>query len=226
MRELSVFSGAGGASGAVSFWVGKRSDMSNLTNTARRSLPQESKTESSMMHQSSAISEFSLVKGTPTAIKAWLISLQRDSHANRSASPVNVMAVPMSATCGPKRLKPYAELDRHSRCWRTFQACLFTTTFKPFSGTWSRQGLMQDGKLYPLDNAGPHLEEKDYGFSAGTLSASDWIRLRLPQKAILASTYGASRSSFVTWAWKHLERRPVPVDYETLMMWPIGASAL
>ena len=55
------------------------SDMSNTTITAKESSGNGLTMESSTKRQYSAISEHSSVKGTPKAIREWLMSLQQDS---------------------------------------------------------------------------------------------------------------------------------------------------
>ena len=75
-----------GESTAQSCLDGKRSAMSSGKATRKKSLPKESKMESSTAPQSSAMSEHSSVKGTPEHIAEWLKSLAVDSHASPSQS--------------------------------------------------------------------------------------------------------------------------------------------
>lgn len=78
--------------------------MSKSKITAKKSLNNVSKTESSTTPQYSAISKHSSIKGTPKAIKEWLTSLQGDRPASRSASQGSkTQTIP--ATYGPKQLK-------------------------------------------------------------------------------------------------------------------------
>lgn len=129
---------------------GFRSDMWNGMITVNESLPPESETESYPTHLSLATSEHSSVKGTPQAIRDWLMSLRADSPASRSAQPGNNSEPMTKETCGPKQLSAFALFDLDTHSWRTFQACLLTGTLALFSETWPRQGTMQDGVCYRL----------------------------------------------------------------------------
>lgn len=99
--------------------------------------------------QFSAISEHSLVTGTPSAIEAWLTSLPPASRANRSALPENAPERMTRATCGPQPSSASAWYDRASHSWRTFQVSFLAATLEPFSETWPNAGMMRNGKCYP-----------------------------------------------------------------------------
>lgn len=99
--------------------------------------------------QFSAISEHSLVKGTPSDIEAWLTSLPPASPASLSALPENAPEPTTPATCGPQPSNASAWYDRASHCWRTYQDSFLLDTLEPFSETWPKAGMMRAGVFYP-----------------------------------------------------------------------------
>jgi hypothetical protein len=123
--------------------------MLSLTTTANESYNKGSVMASSTTLQYSAISTHSLLTGTPTHIREWLMSLPQGSHANLSASPGNDKAQTTAETCGRKQLMSFAEYDHDSRSWKTSQVCLLTNTLDEYSETWPKAGLMLDGVCYP-----------------------------------------------------------------------------
>jgi len=123
--------------------------MSKSKNTARKSSPPESKTATSIGRQSSAIFASSTPIG-PNDIEAFLTSLsQQDSPASPSVPPASSSAQPIPATCGPQLLSASAWFDPNTACWRTYQGSLFQDTLEPFSETWPKAGMVQDGVFYP-----------------------------------------------------------------------------
>lgn len=73
---------------------------SNGTTTASESLPPESVTESCPMPLFSAISKHSSVKGTPQAIRDWLMSSVGDSPVSPSLSPESKRGPRTNGICG------------------------------------------------------------------------------------------------------------------------------
>ncbi len=104
--------------------------------------------DTSMKPQYSEISEYSSMKGTPEAIRDWLISLQPASPASPSQSLESNKENQIPETSGPKRLSASASYDPDTHSWRTYQASLLTDTFSEFSETWPRAGMIVDGKLF------------------------------------------------------------------------------
>jgi len=77
-------------------------------------------------------------------VASWISSLAA-SRASRSALQASDVAKMTNAICGPKPSESFAKWDRDSRCWRTYQGCLFTRTLEPYSETWPRAGIAFDG---------------------------------------------------------------------------------
>jgi hypothetical protein len=123
----------------------------------------ESETESSTMPQYSAISEHSLVKGTPNDIAEWLMQLRPDSHASRSVSPESAKGGATRGICGLKQGNVFASYDLKSRSWKTSQGCLLTNTYSEFSETWPKSGMMQDGVCSVLMMSERHTEGNGHG---------------------------------------------------------------
>lgn len=154
---------------------GKRSDTSSGKVTAKKSSSKESKTESSMKPQYSAISEHSLVKGTPDDIEEWLTLLVEDSPANPSQSQENEKPQMTSEICGQQHwtlsrqssrplcfLRTYPDYSQQQ--WTTNQADLFTT-LERYCETWPKAGTISNGQCWELMMSEHHTIESDYGFS-------------------------------------------------------------
>lgn len=82
----------------------------------------------------------------------------------------------MKETCGQKQSESSEKLCQNTlfsktspvcylqnRVWMKSQADLFHTSL-PFSGTWLKQGIMQDGKCWELPTSALHIEGSDCGF--------------------------------------------------------------
>jgi hypothetical protein len=105
-------------------------------------------------------------------VELWMSSL-RASRVNRSALPESDKEKTTNAISGPKPSASYAKWDRDSRCWRTSQVSLLTDTLEPFSGTWPKAGITQDGACYRQRKWERRIAEIGYG-SWPTPSANDW----------------------------------------------------
>ena len=141
-------------------------------------------------HPYTAISEHSLVKGTPSDIEAWLMSLQPDSPVNHSASRDNKQARTTPVICGQPQSNAYALYDRRQRYWKTSQVCLLfgndgslslyqiirdglgalrlKSVSPPISDeylqTWPKAGMMQNGECWPRPRLEPGKVENAYGY--------------------------------------------------------------
>lgn len=124
--------------------------MSKKMSIAKKSSPKESEIKSSPKPQSLAISEHSLIRGTPRHIRKWLMSLRAASRVSRSALPGKKNMKRMTGTSGPKPLTAFASYDRSSAYWRTLQISLLTNTSGKFLGTWPKQGMTLAGVCYRL----------------------------------------------------------------------------
>lgn len=102
------------------------------------------------MPQSLPISKHSLIQDAVSFTGELQKSLQRDSHASRSQSPVNAKAKTMNETYGLKRYNAFALYDHDTHTWRTSQASLLQTISEPFTETWPKQGIMLDGACWAL----------------------------------------------------------------------------
>ena len=219
--------------------------MSNLMTTASESFRRESKTASSTTPQSSVMSEHSSVKGTPTRIREWLMSLQRDSPANHFQWQDKEKAKTTNEICGPKQSSAFAELSRGIFLEKTCQASLIAATSPKFSGRWPKQGLMQDGLCSELTMWERRTDARDSGFwPTPTVSCveggeqSDRVEQTQSGAYILRkknkpdSTFGAKLSDAVLFEEKVKDnpqgRGQLNPDWveSYLMGWPIGMSAL
>ena len=151
------------ACSAGTFSDGSPAATSSGMTTASACLPPESVTESSLPPPSSAISEHSLIKGTPSDIEAWLTSSQPGFHARPFPSPGNEPELTIPATCGPQPLTSFAWLDPDTRSWKTCQASLPLATSEPSFEDWPKAGIESRGACWELATLALPIEESDCG---------------------------------------------------------------
>ena len=141
--------------------------MSSLTTTAKELSDSESLTASCQTPQSLAISEHSLVKGTPQAIRAWLMSSQEVSPVSHSVTRANSLEQMIPATCGPQLLNAYASFDPAMHSWKMYQGWLLQDTLAPLWETWPKAGLIAGGEFFPQ----PNWERRISAIGSGLLPA-------------------------------------------------------
>ncbi len=210
-----------------------------MTTTANESLQHESQMESCETRPYSAISEHSSVRGSPTAIRDWLTSLLRDSHASHSALPASEKVMPTIETSGLKPSMSFAEYDHFSRSWRTYQVSLLTLTPDEFSETWPKAGMTVSGVGYLLPKQELRIAEIESGLlpsprankwgqpdSHGkpmwmfpTPAARDWKNGKGKTNADRGRKHGDNLSTAVGGMLN-------PPWTEWLMGWPIGHTEL
>jgi hypothetical protein len=178
--------------------------MSKKKSTAKKSSVRELKMESSTMHQYSAISELSTIRGTPKAIKDWLISLPVDSPASHSPLQDEEKENTTTGICGLKLPEPYAVYDRNTHSLKTFQVSFLAVTSKVKSSQiLSKAGMILGGVYYPLPKWELRIREIGCGYSVPTPTATP----ELPNKN--ANTKGPKNLMDVaTGEWKHLIPTP------------------
>ena len=143
------------------------SDTSNGMITARGSLPQESRMESSPMPPFSAISKHSSMTGTPQAIRDWLMSLPPDSPVNRFPSPGSKREPMTSGICGRQRQSALELSAPDSFCLKTCRE--FAATCPWLSETCAGLGMWFQGPLsLGLTTLGRRTEGNGCGYLLGT----------------------------------------------------------
>ena len=131
--------------------------MLKKTVIASESLPQELPTEFYPLPQSSAISDYSSIQGTPEHIRAWLMSLRQDGPVNHIASPGIDEEAKTIEICGQKQPKPFALLDPSGSWVKTCQGYFQLTMDgigEAYSGTWPEWATLLHGECFqqlPLD---------------------------------------------------------------------------
>ncbi len=188
--------------------------MLNLTTTASELSDSESLTASCPTPPSLVISDHSLVKGTPQHIREWLMSSQEGSPASHSVKPESDLEPMTPAICGRPQSNASAWYDRDTHCWRTFQSCFLVDILEPFSVTWPRQGMTQDGLFFPLAPLAHHIHESACSFwptprAHGSCNAGG---SNSRKTAIAKGTYVSGSIN--------------PNLYEWLMGWPIEWTGL
>jgi len=200
--------------------------MLNLMNIVKESLPNESKTKSSTMPQSLAISKHSLVKGTPKAIREWLMLSQEDSFANPSQSQESKKENQTKEICGQPQYNAFVQYNQNTHSWRTFQGSLLSPIPDEYLETWPKQGIMQDGVCWEQTIVDYNIEESDYGYWP-TPTASDWLRMGFKKESIIKSMEKGGQMSLV-YPLRILDIRAqdFPIIYQVIMGWPHAWTSL
>ena len=201
------------------------SDMSNLTTTAKDRSNSAFLTDSLTTPLSSAMSEHSLLKGTPQAIREWLMSLPQDSPANPLALPENKKGPKTSATCGLQPSHAFASYDHAMRSWRTSQACLLTPTFSEFSETWPSAGIMRNGVVWGGTKPEALRTAKDFGLSLLRPTAQCWKAWTFLRILSLVRKNHAD-GNIQEQSARCFHKMITPESNEILMMWPQGWTDL
>lgn len=193
--------------------------MLNLTNTDSAYLHKESKTESFPKHQSLVISEHSLVKGTPQAIREWLMSLPQDSHANHLVQQESSLDMMTRGTCGLQPLNAFALYDQNTHYWKTCQVSLLAGISEPFLETWPKAGTLQNGAVFRLNHLVGQLIENDFSLPAPTKSMGKrgWGISQTGRKRYSEKT----QNNAMAYGYK-----PHPQILEWAMGWPITMTEL
>lgn len=200
--------------------------MLNSTNTVSASCVSESRMVCSTSRQFSAMSEHSSVKGSPTAIRDWLMSSAQDFPVPLFPCQEKTWAKPTAVTCGQQRLTSYAEYDRDLHSWRTSQISLLTHTSDEFSEIWSKVGLIADGVCFPQPMLERRIAEIDSGSSQEkwpTPTAGDHKGAAL-NRFLGSETYRHNLKEAVRTSETDGHLNPEWVEW--LMGWPIGHTAL
>lgn len=139
--------------------------MSNMTIIASGSSPKESRMDTYPMPRYSAISEHSSVKGSPQAIRDWLIACQADFPASPSLSPENVRGKWTNETCGRTPFVSLKLSGQNGAYWKTCQGSLLEAMgiLAKYSETWPKRGTMLNGECWAL----PTLERPTGGNGSG-----------------------------------------------------------
>lgn len=137
--------------------------MLRLMTIAKESLDKEFQTGCSMTHQYSAISKHSSLKGTPKAIRAWLMSLPGAFPVNPSQLPAKEQEKTTQGICGRPPGIPLALFDHGTSSWRMSQACFLTDTSGPLSERLPKWGMTSTTVSLERMTLEPLTDEKDGG---------------------------------------------------------------
>ena len=204
---------------------GNTPDTSNTTITAKGLSPKESKTESLTKPPYLAISEHSSVKGTPGAIREWLMSLPQDSLVHHFQSQGNILESETIETCGQKQRKPFAKFDQNTFSWRTFQGSLLSPILEPFSETWPRWGICLNGECYQLAPLAHHIHGKDCSLYPTPRETQSRVPNYREHRGLSFSK--ANIEEVLAKRYPDLIGKRVNQDFlRWLMMWPAGWAQL
>lgn len=106
----------------------------------------------------------------PPGVEPW-ISLWRDSHVSRSASPENAERTPTSGGCGTTLPGSMPIVVRNGSRWKT-SGDLFPSASTEFSGRWPTSGALRNGCVYERPRSVPPIGVTG-GSAWPTASATD-----------------------------------------------------
>jgi len=189
--------------------------MSSGTNIAKKLSHKGNLTKSLVLPLSTAMSEHSLVTGTPQRIQEWLMLLQEDSRASHLVQQIQQEeeALVTVETCGPPLSSASAQYDHNLRFWRTFQGCSLADILEPFSATWPKAGMMRDGVFYPQPKWVRRIKEIGFGLWPTPRAGNDVLCGGAGHKKMLIGTGLEKNRGKLNPSW-----------IEWLMGWPIGQS--
>ena len=194
-----------------------------MTTTANESLQRESQTESCETHPYSAISEHSSVKGTPTAIRDWLMSSLLDFHVR--TCPSQIEPRPASKANDPGSGLPsktlFALFDRDLSCWKTVQRSLFADSSE-LQTTWPRWGTAFGGECWEHITLDSRINANAGGVSLPTPLAEDWKGGTTALRDGKLRTDQFRHYVKIKFGWTY----PNPDYSEAVMGWPIEWTAL
>lgn len=202
--------------------------------TAKELSHSESRTESLTMPQYTAISEHSLVRGTPKAIREWLMLSAPGFLVPILVSPGQGKEAPRGLTAsalayGRKPQTAFALYDPTSHGLKTAQCSLFAGLIES-SVTLPRWGTMQNGVLWELPPSGLAMYEKECGYWP-TPTRRDFRGQNDYQKTIQRIERG--ERGFMSQIGNYLmvclggnHGKLNPRFLEDMMLWPIGWTGL
>ena len=138
--------------------------MSNMKNTAKKSLSKESPAVFWMPPPYSEIFEILSVPALRERMRAWLILLPQGFPANPSPSQEKEPDKPIQGICGHQQSSVFASYDRDLHSWKMSQGCLALDISDEFSETWPRAGTMQDGRVWEQTMSELTTEENESGY--------------------------------------------------------------
>lgn len=211
------------AFGVVNCSDGPRLDMSNGNHTAKKSSRKELRTASSTELPSSAISEHSSVKGTPKAIRGWLMSLPQDSHVSRTVEPVKVMDDTTIETYGPKQHQLFESLNPDTRYSKMSSRSQGTNISQTSSRSLPRWGMTASGRIFQPPKLEPRTVDRGFGYwptptvedamrQGSTKAWGEWIEAKRTTCYRLRNAVGDGYLN--------------PTWVEWLMGWPLGSTDL
>ena len=124
-----------------------------------------------MMLPYSAISKHSLMKGSPTAIRDWLMLSQEDSHVNHSQCQGSVKKNWIVAICGLKLLRLLGKYDQNLHFWKMFQGSSLPFISEESLQIFPQLGMIVDGALWEGIMLEHRMRGNDCGFLPTVMSS-------------------------------------------------------
>ena len=132
----------------------------------------------------SVISEHSSVKGTPKAIREWLMSLPPDFPVNHFQLQGNKQVQTIPEMCGLPLSSASAWYDHDSYSWKTYQVSLLADTLAAFSEIWPKAGTIVNGVFYQRQKWARRIKEIGCGSRRNwsTPTVMDSVNIQSPKK--------------------------------------------
>lgn len=212
--------------GHLNFWAIGSWDMSKLMNTVEKLFDQGLMMDTSTMPQYSAISENSLVKGTPKAIRDWLTSLAEDFRAKTcQLSERDLDSTEKEVDCGLITQEQLSLLSQNSFSLKTCQPYSKGDSGE-FWATYPAWGTMLDGAVYQRPPLDVSISERDFGYLPSPRASQEFK----PVRAICPTEngrHGKSLSAAIgQMAPSLIGSYMKPTLIEAFMMFPSGSTEL
>lgn len=232
MRELHLFSGAGGESLAECFSDIPQFVLLRLNLIAEKSSFNASETESCPSSQSGMMSKPSMGN---LGVGLSMPSVE-DSPARILAKPTEEMEslgkvlMEKGADCGLNLGAWFSKLDLDTYLWKIPQCSLFGDSEQSL-GIWPKWGIMRNGECFELRRLGFAIDGKESS-SLPTPTASDAFRLRFKVETFKKiyerrkETKTKGDGTLGTVLPTFHQKRPSPKSYEIMMNFPGGWTEL
>lgn len=225
MRELSLFSGAGGGLLGTKIIGWRTVGYVEIEDYCQRVIKQ--RIEDGIFDNAPIFSDIRTFnsegyaeqyKGVVDVISAGFPCQPHSICGKRRGGKTNEI-------CGRRQSQPYALLDLNTSGWKTLQASLHLGTSEPFLKAFPKAGMWDDTYLWEVRLSVHCVKAKDYGFSLLRPTAQCWKAWTFRNLFCLIKK-NHSDGNIQEQSARCFHRMITPESNEILMQWPEGWSDL